>query len=609
MIERKVTLYNITNVLLVLPFIMVLTNAFFVDNELMHGIISGKYFHFYFSIGFIALMLLFFILLKNKSTIFTRIDFIILLFYICGISVSFYSSGYVNTKIVILTLLVALYVYFRFILTSCKKNRHIFLVTLLIIGVIESIIGLLQLYGLSSSYHNSFKVTGTFFNPGPYAGYLAMIFPIAFYYMLKDYTLIKKKINIKFLLYYIRFALSIIVLLGILLIIPATMSRASWIAVTGGCLIVFILKWMPQQDIKRCILKNRKKVIIFLSISIFVLGIFFWNLYHLKKDSADGRFLMWKISAETIKQNPWGVGLGNFSGSYGLSQANYFEKEISSNQEELVAGVPQYAFNEYLQICIELGVISFLLFLIILSCAIYKGIRNKRYPEIGALVSLLLFAFMSYPFNLLPFLIVFVFLLASCISPKNNRIKKGSNRYLKIYNNIIIICLSVIVGLCLYNRYPTYDAYKKWKYSKMIYDMKMYSNVLEEYEELYPYLKDQSDFLFEYGHSLSQTGKFEKSNTIMLQAIKLNCDHMFYNIFGKDYQNLGKYELAEQYLKKSSYLAPNRIYPYYLLAKLYLEWNRYDKAKEMAEIVMSKSPKVHSVAIDEMREEMKNILK
>ena len=55
---------------------------------------------------------------------------------------------------------------------------------------------------------------------------------------------------------------------------------------------------------------------------------------------------------------------------------------------------------------------------------------------------------------------------------------------------------------------------------------------------------------------------------------------------------------------------PRRIYPYYLLAKLYAEPNFYkpDKLEEMVDIVLTKEPKVHSTAINEMRSEVKEIL-
>lgn len=55
----------------------------------------------------------------------------------------------------------------------------------ILLGSIEAIWGLGQLYGVVLSHHSQYLLTGSFYNPGPYSGFLAMIFPIAFYEWLR----------------------------------------------------------------------------------------------------------------------------------------------------------------------------------------------------------------------------------------------------------------------------------------------------------------------------------------------------------------------------------------------------------------------------------------
>lgn len=54
---------------------------------------------------------------------------------------------------------------------------------------------------------------------------------------------------------------------------------------------------------------------------------------------------------------------------------------------------------------------------------------------------------------------------------------------------------------------------------------------------------------------------------------------------------------------------PGRIYPYYLLAKLYSEPDYRDKDKfgDMKWNVLNRKPKVYSTAIEEMRREVEEI--
>ena len=55
------------------------------------------------------------------------------------------------------------------------------IVCLIMIGGYEAILGFRQLYGFSVSNHSLYTLTGSFYNPGPYMGYLAMVLPVCVY--------------------------------------------------------------------------------------------------------------------------------------------------------------------------------------------------------------------------------------------------------------------------------------------------------------------------------------------------------------------------------------------------------------------------------------------
>lgn len=104
--------------------------------------------------------------------------------------------------------------------------------------------------------------------------------------------------------------------------------------------------------------------------------------------------------------------------------------------------------------------------------------------------------------------------------------------------------------------------------------------------------------------------KYEASNVILKEAATRSCDPMILNIIGKNYQQMGEYVEAEKFLIRSTHLLPGRIYPYYLLAKLYAEPAFYhsDKLRQSVEIVLTKEPKVQSTAVKQMREEARKLL-
>lgn len=54
-------------------------------------------------------------------------------------------------------------------------------------GSMEAVRGICQLYGFSDSGHSLYAMTGSFFNPGPYSGYLAMVLPVCLHqYLIGD---------------------------------------------------------------------------------------------------------------------------------------------------------------------------------------------------------------------------------------------------------------------------------------------------------------------------------------------------------------------------------------------------------------------------------------
>ena len=117
---------------------------------------------------------------------------------------------------------------------------------------------------------------------------------------------------------------------------------------------------------------------------------------------------MWKVSLQIVAKHPFGVGLGNFPGAYGDAQADRIAGRKVGETEKHVAGNPEYGFNEYLQIAVESGWLSFLLFLGMIACAFRSMWKAGEAGLAGSLAALLVFAFFSYPFSILPCLIVFI---------------------------------------------------------------------------------------------------------------------------------------------------------------------------------------------------------
>lgn len=466
--------------------------------------------------------------------------------------------------------------------------------SLILLGGVEAVWGLWQIYGLAVSNHSLYALTGSFYNPGPYSGYLAMVFPICLSEWL-NLRKVEKHTWVERGKYYMALG----VLLLILCVLPAGMSRSAWIAVAVSGIWVYGIHCSWGTRLRKIGKRYKKRVFLAMITAGIVLIIISYALFQLKVGSANGRLLIWKVSAMTVAEKPFlGHGIGNFASAYGMAQENYFARTEFTATEEQVAGSPEYAFNEYLQIAVEYGVLFLLVVLLIISFCLWKGITEKKISACAGLISVLVFAFSSYPMQIPGFAIAFYFLLAACVVGKSR---------------IHIYLFTVMIALLgsYYWKYNQYNACEEWLRCKMYYNMGAFRLAKEGYEKIYPELNDRGDFLFEYGHSLHKLKEYDHSTEVLKEAMMHSCDPMILNIIGKNYQATGEYEKAEEYFIRSTHRLPGRIYPYYLLAKLYVEpeYRHLEKLKQAVQIVLTKEPKVQSTAIKEMREEVKKLIK
>ena len=226
------------------------------------------------------------------------------------------------------------------------------------------------------------------------------------------------------------------------------------------------------------------------------------------------------------------------------------------------------------------------------------GVVCRHYGVCGALLSLLLFSFSSYPMHIPGFMMAGVFLLLAC------RAGILIGKFL-----IVVIWLAVSVAGWGDKWKQEEAACRKWTHARMLYQMGSHAAAQKAYEELRPMLNDRGAFLFEYGHSLHKLGDYEESNRILHTATFHSNDPMIRNVMGKNCQAMGCYSQAEAHYLSAVHLLPCRIYPYYLLAKLYAEpeYRNMEKFEQMKQIVLTKGPKVYSTAIKEMRDEVEKI--
>ncbi len=504
------------------------------------------------------------------------------------------------------------------------KNYVWFLLVIVISGIIQAVYGNLQLFGYYPSNHSGFKMTGSFFNPGPYAGFLTAVYPIALgMYLFKEKIVkqvqsqLKSKLRIiNAITAYIFEYIPLIALISIILVIPALRSRAAWLAVLLSSVILIEFRYHFFKNTLKKITYIKRITVVLLVIAIISVGLF--GAYHLKKGSADGRLFIWKVSTEIIKDNPvFGVGFDRFNAYYMNYQADYFA-EHGETTEALVADNTYYAFNDWLQFTAENGLIGFLMLVIALFVLFKTEVNNKNNHFFllikGTILAIGIFALFSYPMQILPIKLILVILLALLA-----KLDKQKFSIIKIDNNAkpyvlrvfkIAVCIVALIGLSKAIIYTQYldKSFKTWKNAMSIYQYSDYEGAIKEYENAYSILKKNGDFLMNYGKALSMNKQNEEATQILEEAKKQLNTTIIETALGDSYKMLKQYKKAETAYQHAANMIPSRFYPNYLLAKLYEVSGQKEKAIAKANELITKEIKILSTAIKEIKIEMDKLL-
>lgn len=341
------------------------------------------------------------------------------------------------------------------------------------------------------------------------------------------------------------------------ILIPSTLSRTACVAcVIGGC--------VACSD--RIYAKHKSWGNLRWGIALMILAAIIVGIYMVKKDSADGRLLLWKVAVRAAVESPInGVGWDRVAGAYGEAQEQYFASNEGSETEVLVADAPEYVFNDYLQVAIAYGIPTAIAMIAVVVGGIKVAMRNKEYGLAGSAVAVAVVMMASYPLQFPLFVVTIGLILVGCYL-------SSTNGWINVLGS-----LAVITACTLFMTHnSTVDVRSE----------------------------------FSISHSLHKMKEYRKSNDILLSLMSHSSDPMILNIIGKNYQSLTMPDSAEYFFEKSVNRCPNRLYPHYLLMNLYADSTNYNQVKMLreAEILVTKKEKIPSPAVEEMRQKAREII-
>jgi len=344
-----------------------------------------------------------YISIKNKKKIFIfDIQFKLILIFLFLTSISlFFAQNYVWSlrKLFYLFSIFPLYFIARNLLN--KKERRLKVISRLVFsGAVLSFIGIIQFFSqlfwshekISNFYlkfigptfwgesftqlvaahsswlvnisgRNYFRAISVFPDPHTFSMFLGMLLPLA----------------LSLLLFYKKNKLWLGSFLLIFLADILTFSRGAYLGILVGLLLFVFVFWRK--------ISQKNKIIIGVATGLFFLvsavnpiSQRFLSSFNFKEGSNLGRIKIWEKSLEVIKQKPvFGTGIGNFP--------------LEINQDENYRN-PIYSHNTYLDIAVEGGILSGVIWILILLITLRKFwfMSKNNLLYIGLTSSLIIFS-------------------------------------------------------------------------------------------------------------------------------------------------------------------------------------------------------------------------
>ena len=364
--------------------------------------------------------------------------------------------------------------------------------------------------------------------------------------------------------------------------------RTAWVAMFIP-FIIFIIK--PLFLILK--LKILKRGIVGLCLIFFLFCFNF--LYQYKQNSADGRMLIWKLSAKEIIHHPQGNGYGRFASVYNQIQSDYFKDFQGNAIERQNARFTTMAYNDYLESGVDGGLGGLLLQIILISTFVLLSYKQQNKITISIFLMVAIMSSMNFFItSILPWM-VFLITAGYTLSVQPHDIKSHPiiQRALYLFICILALFLSYrqiqfVYGQYLLAKSPKVDKSEILSISDFIGTSEAYYRTIALY----------------YIQNKNWSKAVEQCDKALLYVLYPSVLQM------KAYALLQDKKIndSEASLQTIRYMIPTHMGCRYKLLKLYQDHNIQRKAHDMAHEILSIKPVTNTKETKYIQNEAKHYL-
>ena len=337
---------------------------------------------------------------------------------------------------------------------------------------------------------------------------------------------------------------------------------------------------------------NPSTAVLIVALPVLIISLAKLNMQ--KTDSTNGRLLIWRVSFNMIREKPLtGHGMGAFKARYMDYQADYFLHNPGSRYS-LLADNTKHPFNEFIKLIVEFGILGFVLFIALIIMLTRQAFR-KQGPYgilfLGVLASVLVSASFSYPLFYPPVWLIFL-TFSVLIYPV--RIPYRPNKtFLAVIRFIVLV---VSIGGIGYFSVKAY-AETVWKHIATESLKGKTEAMLPRYAKLYPVLKGNPFFLYNYAAELNEAGQHGQSLLLLKECRKKLVDYDVVMLEAENYRKTGDYQSAIYAYERASKMIPSKFLPLYHLLEIAKENGLTELAESYSHEICRKEIKIPSMTV------------
>jgi tetratricopeptide (TPR) repeat protein len=182
-----------------------------------------------------------------------------------------------------------------------------------------------------------------------------------------------------------------------------------------------------------------------------------------------------------------------------------------------------------------------------------------------------------------------------------------STDYLTSRLAIIILIFSFILFSAI-DSINTQKGLRHLQRANELYQFELYMDASREFELAKKYITKNGLLMQMQAKCFAMLEKWNEAISIAHQVQDYRNGQIVNIILGDAYKAIGNYEKSEEAYKQACIIIPHRFLPNFLLVKMYNESGHDIKALRLAKELLNKRPKVVTIAIIEMRDELQNII-